>query len=72
MDEGRQSRFPRCVDESRQDLRHAIRGLRRQPAFSLAAMLTLALGLGLAIGLFAIVDAVLLRPCRSRTRTSWS
>ena len=59
---GRQSRFLRCVEESRQDLRHAIRGLREQPGFSLAATLTLALGLGLAVGLFAVVDAVLLQP----------
>ena len=58
----RQSPFRRFVDESRQDLRHAIRGLLRQPAFSLAATLPLALGLGLGIALFAVVDAVLLRP----------
>ena len=50
------------ADACRQDLRHAIRGLRRQPGFTLTATLTLALGLGLAIGLFAVVDAVLLRP----------
>lgn len=50
------------VDELRQDVRHALRGLCRQPGFGLAATLTLALGLGLAIGLFAVVDAVLLRP----------
>ena len=58
----RQSRCLRSAEESRQDLRHAIRGLRRQPGFSLAATLTLALGLGLAVGLFAVVDAVLLQP----------
>ena len=46
----------------RHDLRYAIRGLRRQPGFSLVSTLTLALGLGLAVGLFAVVDAVLLRP----------
>ena len=50
------------ADACRQDLRHAVRGLRRQPGFTLTATLTLALGLGLAIGLFAVVDAVLLRP----------
>ena len=61
-DSGRPTRLVRCVDESRRDLRHAIRSLRRQPGFSLAATLTLALGLGLAAGLFAVVDAVLLQP----------
>ena len=50
------------VDECRQDLRYAARGLCRQPGFSLTATLTLALGFGLAGGLFAVVDAVLLRP----------
>ena len=50
------------ADACRQDLRHAVRGLRRQPGFTLTATLTLALGIGLAIGLFAVVDAVLLRP----------
>ena len=52
----------RFADECRQDLRSAARGLCRQPGFSVAATLPLTLGLGLAIGLFAVVDAVLLRP----------
>ena len=50
------------ADACRQDLRYAIRGLRRQPGFTLTATLTLALGLGLTVGLFAVVDAVLLQP----------
>ena len=58
----RQARGLRFADGCRQDLRSAVRGLCRQPGFSVAATLTLALGLGLAIGLFAVVDAVLLRP----------
>ena len=61
-DDCRQARGLRFADECRQDLRYAIRGLFRQPGFSVAATLTLALGLGLTIGLFAVVDAVLLRP----------
>ena len=61
-DDCRQARGLRFVDECRQDLRHALRGLFRQPGFSLIATLTLALGLGLALGPFAVVDAVLLRP----------
>ncbi len=43
-------------------MRHAVRGLRRQPGFCFVAVLTLTLGLGLALGLFAVVDAVLLQP----------
>jgi putative ABC transport system permease protein len=45
-----------------QDLRSAIRGLRRARAFSAAAILTLAIGIAGTTGMFALIQGVLLRP----------
>ena len=46
----------------RNDIRYAIRGLLRNPGYTLLAALTIGLGLGANTAIFAVLQAVVLRP----------
>src|SRR5262245_25846521 len=50
------------LDTFGRDLRLALRGMRRRPCFTLAVVLTLALGIGANTAIFGVVDGVLIKP----------
>ena len=61
-EDARQVWIWRWLDHFWQDARYASRAFRRSPSFSIAAFVTLALGIGVNAAIYSIVDAAILRP----------
>ncbi len=54
--------MPVWIENTLQDLRYALRGLRRNPGFTLTAVLAAAIAIGASTAVFSAVDRILFRP----------
>src|SRR6187549_208583 len=53
--------MPPSIDSVRQDVRYALRAVRRAPGFAAAMIAVMALGIGATTGVFSILEALVLR-----------
>src|SRR5215471_7431668 len=58
----RDARFGAAIETVFRDVRHVARALRKQPAFTVVAILTLGVGIGANTAIFSVVNTFLLRP----------
>ena len=58
----RDARSLRWLDDAMRDTAYAVRSLSRSPGFAIAAVLTLAVGIGAATTIYSVVDNVLIQP----------
>src|SRR5262245_38950401 len=61
-EQGHDVRSARLLEDIVRDVRHMARGLSKSPGFTIAVVLTLALGIGGNTAIFSVVDQLLLRP----------
>jgi putative ABC transport system permease protein len=67
MEAHRDEQRLRWLEDLGTDLRYGFRTLRRTPGFTAVAILTLALGIGANLAIFALINAVLIRPLPFRS-----
>src|SRR5438270_1324266 len=58
----RSIQWSRCATSDMNDLKFALRQLRKSPAFTVTALATVAICLGANLAIFAVIDSILLRP----------
>ncbi len=61
-DHVRDAWLTRLLETFAQDVRYGLRGLRKQPGYALAVVVTMALGIGANTAIFSVVNAVVLQP----------
>src|ERR1035438_8525300 len=54
--------MPAWIEHTLQDVRYSLRGLRRNPGFTLTAVLAAAIAIGATTAVFSAVDRILFRP----------